>query len=79
MNDYKLEIKEQPKMDCGSTYVECRVIKRRDDGSISVELCLGSMYFVANKKKQVTQCYSWLWDYKDQLKELGYKLKGKKQ
>jgi hypothetical protein len=34
----------------------------------------GNMYFVCDLKRQVTQYFSWLEDYKEQLTKLDYKL-----
>lgn len=70
----RLEVKEQPPVG-GSIFCEARVVARREDGSVYAESRFGNnMYFVVNRNKKVIQYFDWLLDYKDDLKELGYKL-----
>lgn len=57
-----------------STSIFCEV-KIHAEGSENIKLTYGSkMYFVCNLEKQVTQYFSWLEEYKEQLIKLGYKL-----
>jgi hypothetical protein len=71
---YILEVTEQKPTDGGSIYCECRLVQRREDGTIAIEVSYGRMYFVCNSSRRLTQCFCWMYEYKDQLKKLGYKL-----
>jgi len=71
---YKLEVVEQSPTQGGSIFCECLLVQRREDGTVAVNLKLRTMYFVCNKDKKITQYPSWLTDYSNQLKKLGYKL-----
>ncbi len=74
MSNYKIEVIEQEPTASGSIFCEVQISTKDDNGKVVVGLRYNHMYFVADANKKITQCFNWIFEYKEQLKDLGYTL-----